>query len=234
MTLPPNNALKFSQRRPIANQYLVAVFIAIFVGIHSIFWLETPELTLIKVGFAVALVLLNLDQLSACFACIPYTGGKKWRNPYLWLAAYQMGYFWCVLMVIINLTGPKSLSSQFLIYGILGIAFGSVLVWISKPSQQEPAESWNFTAFETQKTWFKVMPFVFPLVLICLLVFNLADLRSGKTDMIYIMFIAVFMSSLVRPIHRASYGNSFSKDSLIKNGPLLLGCLITIAVNYLN
>lgn len=220
------------QNHPIALTYVLAGFLGLFTFVfHGYQYPDMPELLWLKVLFAVAATLLGLPFVEATDAVFSNDPRAGIRNPYFWLYAYNMGYFWAVLMVIFYLSGPESLTHLFIQWGLTGILFGIAMAYLHRDTPLFKSDNWNFERFDRQKPWARAFPFLSPLLIIALIVGNLADLKTGRTSMTYILVIAVFMGTLVHPIaHKTSH--PWSGHALITESPRITGILILVVLSY--
>ena len=213
--------------------FALAGFLGLFAfAFHSYQYPDMPELLWLKVLFAVAAALLGLPFVEATYAVFSNDPRAGIRNPYFWLYAFNLGYFWSLLNVILNLSGPESLTHLFIQWGLTGILFGIAMACLRRTTPVFKNEVWNFERFDSQKPWSRALPFLWPVFTITLIAGLLADLKAGNTSMHYVLFVAVFMGTLIRPVERKTQGSKFGKDALIANAPSLCGALGIIVYNY--
>lgn len=221
------------QNHPIALTFVLAGFLGLFTFVfHGYQYPDMLEILWLKVLFAVAATLLGLPFVEATYAVFLHDPRAGIRNPYFWLYAFNLGYFWSLLNVILNLSGPESLTHLFIQWGLTGILFGIAAAYLQRTTPLFKSDDWNFERFDRQKRWLRWLPFIWPLIVIALLIAILPDLATGKTNVVYMLYIAIFLGTLVRPIDPLSTGDKFSTRKLVQHSPRLVGSFLTIAVNY--
>ncbi|RPE71734.1 hypothetical protein EDD53_0861 [Pacificibacter maritimus] len=220
------------QNHPIALTFVLAGFLGLFtLVLHGYYSPDMPELLWFKVLLAVATVLLGLPFVEASYAVFSNDPRAGIRNPYFWLYAFNLGYFWSLLNVIWNLSGPESLTPLFIQWGLTGILFGIAMACLQRRTPLSKSDNWNFERFDRQKPWARVFPFLWPLLVIALIVGNLVDLKAGRTSMTQVLFIAIFMGTLVRPIAQKT-SHPWSGHALITASPQITGVLIVVVLSY--
>lgn len=229
----PNKIRIYLRDRYVLTAFIMATIVGIStVAFHSYNFPNSPHLLHLKVTFAVAMTLLGAHLVNASHAASLHDKRGGFKNPYLWLFAFNMGYFWSILMVIFYVSGPETLAPLLIQWGLGGILFGVGMALLQRNISLPKTETWNFARFDSQKRWRRAFSFCWPLLVIALIVGNLPDLKAGKTDIDYVLFIAVFMGTLVRPVERKTNGPWYSRAALIAESPQIIGILILIGFLY--
>ena len=190
-----------------------------------------PDLSALKAAYIAAIVLLSPDTQNACYAAASRNARKGFKNPYLWLFGYQVGFNFTLLMVILMFKSAEDFGHMLFIFTFCGVFMAGDTIWRHRALKAR-AKGWDYERFETQNKWLRWLPLLWPFVVIALLVAIQSDLATGKADVSYVIFLAVFMGTLVRPIEPVSTGNKFSKSNLARQSPRVVGTLLAIAALY--
>lgn len=189
------------------------------------------DLWALKATFIAAIVLLSADSQNACYAAASHDARKGFKNPYLWLFGYQVGFNFTILMVILMFKSAEDFGRMLFIFTFCGVFMAGDTIWRHRTIKTR-AKGWDYERFETQNKWITWLPFVLPFCVIALLVAIQSDLATGKTDVTFVLFLAVFGGTLVRPIEPFSTGDKFSKSNLARQSPRVVGSLLAIAAHY--
>ena len=112
---------------------LVAAFAFIFISTGFGVFADTTssQSVIMRTAYVAATCLLMPDVIESAY--IARGSSRKPKTIRFWMYAFYMGYYWMILMVLMNWEGIQSASRVLLTWGCGGVFFGLAMTWMGVP-----------------------------------------------------------------------------------------------------
>ena len=112
---------------------LMSAFAFVFMTTGFGILTERGQSALLRTFYIAATYLLMFDVVECAY--IAQGNAQNKRGPHFWIYAFYMGYFWMLLMLLMNWDGIESAKRLLLTWGIAGAFFGGVISQLGTPDR---------------------------------------------------------------------------------------------------
>ena len=178
---------------------LAAAFAFIFISTgFGVFANTTSSQSVImRTTYVAATCLLMSDVIESEY--IARGSSRKPKTIHFWMYAFYMGYYWMLLMVLMNWEGIQSASRVFLTGGCGGVFFGLAMTWMGTPDHVVLKHRYQLDKPATGYS-FGFIYYIWPIIIVAVTIgFLVFPPTSGWSEN-YFLFQLIFMGT-VMPIY---------------------------------
>ncbi len=147
-----------------------------------------------RTTYIAAVCLLMFDVIES--AHIARGTSRDRRNPYVWIYAFYMGYFWCLMMMLMFWRGAENIGMLLVQWGVAGAGFGLWMAFFITPPHGCPSGRFDLDNPPTDRPLGRLYIF-WPIILVILITALVSfPPDTGWRDG-YLLFQMIFLGSMM-------------------------------------
>jgi hypothetical protein len=203
---------------------LTAAF-AFIVMTKGVAYTTSSQSVIMRTAYVAATCLLMFDVMESAY--IARGPDRNRKTIHFWIYAFYMGYFWMLLMVLMNWEGIQSASRVLLTWGCAGVFFGLAMSWMGARDHAALEHRYQLDKPATGHS-LGFIYYIWPVLLVAVIVgFLIFPPTSGWSEN-YFLFQLVLMGT-VMPLYAYRTGQFWENfwPRGLGIGLLLFGLLAT-------